>query len=224
MTYIQWYLLGVNAALVVVFSILDYVYKPYEDWDILKQKLWRTILILIPLLIISLSEEISLFTFLIYFMLLCALIGDLLIIKNLMAGLIAFLACHILNSINFFIHEPTFSSYSICIGLAVYAFGLYIFTMLFLGKIKGIMGILVPIYLLVILCSVWRSYVLFLDGNIAVAIFTSIGTTLFFFTDAQVANEALLNNLVLNNYKINHTLNNILYYGSLMSFTAATLV
>jgi uncharacterized membrane protein YhhN len=224
MTYIQWYLLGVNAALVVVFSILDYVYKPYEDWDISKQKLWRTILILIPLLIISLSEEISLFTFLIYFMLLCALIGDLLIIKNLMAGLIAFLACHILNSINFFIHEPTFSSYSICIGLAVYAFGLYIFTMLFLGKIKGIMGILVPIYLLVILCSVWRSYVLFLDGNIAVAIFTSIGTTLFFFTDAQVANEALLNNLVLNNYKINHTLNNILYYGSLMSFTAATLV
>jgi len=157
-------------------------------------------------------------------MLLCALIGDLLIIKNLMAGLIAFLACHILNSINFFIHEATFSSYSICIGVAVYAFGLYIFIMLFLGKIKGIMGILVPIYLLVILCSVWRSYVLFLDGNMSVAILTSIGTTLFFFTDAQVANEALLNNLVLNNYKINHTLNNVFYYGSLMSFTAATLV
>lgn len=224
MSNLQLCLLGVNVVLVTIFSILDYVDKPYKDWTILKQKIWRTILILIPLFTISLSEKISIFTFLISVMLLCALIGDLLIIKNLMAGLIAFLACHLLNSINFFLLNPTFSNCSIYIGVAVYAFGLYIFTMLFLGKIKGTMGVLVPFYLFVILCSVWRSYILFLDGNMLVAIFTSIGTTLFFFTDAQVANEALLNNLVLNDYKINHTFNNIFYYGSLMSFTVAALI
>ena len=220
----KWLIISASIVLAVVFSVLNFTYKPYKDWSITMQRSWRAILILIPMSTIFFIKEFSVFSSLIYVMLFCALIGDLLIIKNLLAGLIAFFVCHVFNSINFFIADNSFSNYSIIIGVGVYAFGLYIFTMLFLGKIKGLMGILVPIYLIVILCSVWRSYVIFLEGSFLRALLASTGTTLFFFTDAQVANESILNNKILNNYNIDQTINNIFYYGSLISLTASILV
>lgn len=220
----EWLIISISVVLAIIFSILNFTYKAYKDWNITLQWFWRSILILVPMSTIFFIEKHTIFSTFVYIMLFFALIGDLLIIKNLLAGLIAFFICHALNSINFFVVDNSFSNYSIIIGTGVYAFGLYIFTMLFLGKIKGLMGILVPIYLVVILCSVWRSYVLFLDGNFLQALLVSIGTTLFFFTDAQVANESLLNNRILNNYNIDQTMNNIFYYGSLICLTASVLV
>jgi hypothetical protein len=221
----EWLILSLAFILSAVFSALNITHKPYKDWNINAQKIWRAVLILVPMSTVLFLKEFTLFSVLIYVMLLFALVGDILIIKNLLGGLIAFFICHALNSVNFFIANGTISAYSILIGAVVYAFGLFIFSILFLGKIKGLMGILVPIYLVVILFSVWQSYSLFLSTHhLLSALLTSVGTTLFFFTDTQVANESMLNNRIMNNYIVDQILNNIFYYGSLICLTASAFI
>jgi hypothetical protein len=224
----KWALIITDMVFVILFSLLDYIYKPYKEWDISVQKLWRVVLILIPMVALTwhivetgITNTYSIITL---SMLACALIGDMLIITNMISGLAAFLGCHIWNSINFLLLNHAFDKNIMIIGMGVYAFGLYIYSMLFLGKVKGLMGALVPVYLIVILCSTWRSYALFFSNEMLFALLSSVGTTLFFFTDAQVADEMLNNNLVMNDYRINHTFNNAFYYTSLLALTSSALI